>query len=253
MEIYQKYLVWNECTHSEGVVIGADELQEWLIPWWRSHFEQENDYPVLVVDFGLSDRMRSYCEEWAKVIPLKVFDLYVEKRETIDEERIGQWEATYGTHFWDTRHVWFKKPLACLRSPFEKSIWIDLDCEIRGSLAPLFKELEKEPEIALAKDPLLYVPFTLYNSGVLGFRHGAQIVSKWAECSFTRTGEFHGDQDLLSSLIHETGAALTELDPVWNWSRLYGNDEQAEVVHWHGEYGRFTIYDQLRKNDHFMS
>ena len=72
------------------------------------------------------------------------------------------------TSFWPCRNAWFKKPLACLQSPFEISLWIDLDCEVTGPLDVLYDVYGSS--IAMARYPQKYIPYPIYNSGVIVFR-----------------------------------------------------------------------------------
>ncbi len=85
---------------------------------------------------------------------LPVADIFVKEREEIDSSIAYDWEAYYGEQFWISRRAWFKKPLACLRSPFKRTIWIDLDCEVLGSLRGLFDTCQNPSGIALAKDQI---------------------------------------------------------------------------------------------------
>ena len=73
------------------------------------------------VDLGMSHYGKTFCSERGEVIPLQM-DLAFSDGESVR----------------DKRHSWFKKPFALLLSPFAHSIWLDLDCEVLGSLAPLF-------------------------------------------------------------------------------------------------------------------
>ena len=75
--------------------------------------------------------------------------------------------------FWQCRNAWFKKPLACLQSPFKRTIWVDLDCEVRRELGELFALGEQS--LALTQDAFVAysTSYPIYNSGV-PFREGYQ-------------------------------------------------------------------------------
>lgn len=49
--------------YMKGVLVGCDQTQEKLLHWWWKHYVQHNTYPVMFIDFGMSDAMRAWCEE----------------------------------------------------------------------------------------------------------------------------------------------------------------------------------------------
>src|SRR5579862_7309437 len=143
--LYPQYRRWRTDFNPQknGIIVGTDLTQEWLLPWWWKHYSAFNAYPVAFVDFGMSDPVKDWCRERGELISLFVADVFVAEREEIDPALVKQMEEACGKEFWPSRHAWFKKPLACLQSPFVKSLWIDLDCEIRGQLDPLFDLCEE--------------------------------------------------------------------------------------------------------------
>ncbi len=224
----------------QGILLGADITQEWILPWWWRHYSQYNHLPVAFVDFGLSFPMKKWCLERGELIPLRVCDFAAEKPD-MDEGLVRQFEADFGSHFWNARNVWFKKPLACLQSPFETTLWLDVDCEVRGSLSSLFTL----PGLAMAVDAIAPPrPYLTYNSGVMLFRRPHLFV-EWAAAAHEKSALFRGDQELLSSLIAETHYPITLLDPLYNWSRMLGECDAAQILHWHGENGKKVIRQEL--------
>src|SRR5690606_28348364 len=137
-----------------------------------------------------------------ELIPLLVVDDFVAEREEIATELVSDWEKSFSKKFWPSRNAWFKKSLACLQSPFQRTIWCDLDCEIRGSIEPLFAYSEHPSGIALRReDPRESLSYPVYNSGVIVFQRNLPLIEEWARQSFEKNHEFCGDQDLLSHLI----------------------------------------------------
>lgn len=226
----------------EGVVVGSDQTQEWLLPWWWDHYTHHNRYPVTFADFGLSLEKKMWCRERGTLVTLREIDFALE-RDAIDPELVAVWEAQFGKAFWPSRGAWFKKPLACLSSPFERSLWLDLDCEVRGNLAPLFELAEHPSGIAMARDSF-EVP-GIYNSGVIAFRRDLPLLHDWARASFEQNHTFRGDQELLSYLIAEQKLTIGEISPLYNWSRCQGDKPDAVIYHWHGEHGRAVIKHEL--------
>lgn len=216
-----------------GILVGANERQEWLLPWWWENYSLHNSYPVSFVDFGLSEEMKDWCKARGELIALYVPPLFVKDREEVSAQLVKQWER-YPDGFWDSREAWFKKPLACLQSPYEWTLWIDLDCEIVG---PLERILEYRLfGIALAKDPIAFAPiFPIYNSGVILFQNNHPLVVEWAREAGEKNGLFRGDQDLLSLIIAERNYPLSELPLIYNWCIRDGKREDVIIYHWSGD------------------
>lgn len=214
-----------------GIVVGSDDRQEWLLPWWWENYRKHNSFPVAFVDFGLSEKMKEWCRERGEWIRLRIADIFVKDKEEIESSRAEEWERTYGEGFWYSRKTWFKKPLACLQSPFKKSIWIDTDCEVLGKIEGMFEQ----EGFAIAKDQTCKG----YNSGVMVFQRNDPIVQEWADLSFEKNGEFRGDQDLLSEIL--AGKMIAELPPIYNWNVGYGENRKALIYHWLGDRGKLAL------------
>ncbi len=250
-QLFAPFRKWNkkEPIADEGIIVGSDLSQEWLLPWWWEHYRRWNNYPVAFIDFGMSQESKAWCKKRGSLISLPVADIFVAEKNQIDSEVISAWEGAYGREFWHNRNGWFKKPLACLLSPFQKTIWIDSDCEIRGALKEVFDFCEHSSGIAIAKEqndkqPLAWVG---YNSGVIVFKRGVVLLEEWADHSFERNHEYPGDQDILSVIIHDKNLKIGDLPLIYNWSRCSAINPQAVILHWHGNYGKATIAHQLNR------
>ena len=219
----------------EGILVGCDRKAEWLLPWWWEHYSAHNRYPVAFADFGMSDEARCWCASRGEL-----FSLTSRSPKALSSSTRSLWEATFGAGIWTFRDAWLKKPAACLLTPFAHTCWIDLDCEIRGSLAPLFQFLSLA-DIALVSDPdhraknqqvdpSLAPDETPYNSGVIAFRQNAPILQQWAALS--QTGAFVSDQEALSRAIHLQRPRLLDLPPIYNWFYPRGPNPQALIIHY---------------------
>jgi len=228
--------------NENGILVGADQTQEWILPWWWNQYKKDNNKPVAFVDFGLSFEKKDWCRERGELIPLRLFDFAAEKEE-MDPYFVKDLEDEFGSLFWNCRSAWFKKPFACLQTPFKKTIWIDIDCEIRCNLDPLFEY----DGVAMAKDqsPPDY-PFLVYNSGVMVFERDLPLIEFWADGAWNRNGQFRGDQELLSALIAEKNILVSELPPEYNWMRINHDHSKAQILHWHGVIGKSEIRMQSR-------
>lgn len=222
-----------------GVLVGSDARQEWLLPWWWENYCRYNSYPVTFADFGLSREMKKWCGEVGAIMPIHAPPCFVKDRSEVERALTEKWEEKYNDTFWEAREAWFKKPFACLQSPYLNTIWVDADCEVVASLEDLFAV-----EFGLVRDQAAEAPdFPIYNSGVIAFKKDHPLIVKWAAESLKKNGLFRGDQDLLSSIIHEKKIPIKELDPIYNWSIGEGKNSEAAVYHWLGEAAK----DLLRK------
>lgn len=231
---------------SVGILLGGNERQEWLLPWWWDHFRKSNHYPVAFVDFGFSAQGKEWCRAKGQLIDLRMPPLFVRDRDEVDSHFRDEWEAIYPDGFWDSREAWFKKPAACLVSPFDRTIWIDLDCQIVGPLDPLFAEIHPT-HIAIAKDIVASrrSPFPIYNSGVIVFPRGHSLIVEWARQAAINNGLFRGDQDLLAHIIQSQGQVVHELSPLYNWSIGEGMREDVKIYHLVGDAAKSFLRTKL--------
>ena len=238
---------WKRPVKKEkGVLCGAERSQQWLLPWWWSRYSEHNHYPVTFFDFGMTDEMKQWCAERGEVITVPIDTSFITARSSIDGKLAKQWEHDYGWRVWHSRLTWFKKPFALLESSYEQGIWIDLDCEILGSLDALFEEFDPTLELALVRaydcDHLPKLdPNICYNGGVVVFKHGSSIIESWAENAVTKNHLFGGDDPLLSHVICEHQHEVQELPEIYNWRMARGLNLSAVILHWVGTGGKKYI------------
>lgn len=226
-----------------GILVGTDKTQEWLLPWWWERYSAHNTLPVAFVDFGMSDEARQWCEARGQCLDAPApFALTPHTHFAEDKRR--RWEARCGDSIWHFRAAWFRKPTAFQRTPFDITCWLDLDCEVRCNLSSLFGELD-DADLAMAPEPA-YVQqkddaygFLLpgevsYNSGVVVFRKGAKILREWVELARGCNELFISDQNALSRAIYLHEPPFKELSAQWNWSPSVGESPEARIVHFHG-------------------
>ena len=245
MTLYSALQKWPSLQPSikQGILVASDITQEWLLPWWWNHYSRTNHLPVAFVDFGMSSEMKAWCKDKGIYIHLPVADIFVVDKEEVLPSLIQEWEYIYGKHLWGNRSAWFKKPFACLQSPFQTTIWIDIDCEIRDSIQELFSFSKNPDDLAIAREHS-----GSFNSGVMVFHHGLPLFEEWA-CRSIKENELHaGDQDVLSKIIEENASPISLLPPIYNWSRCESEDSSAVILHWHGTYGKAIIRHQMMRS-----
>ncbi|MBI3236108.1 MAG: hypothetical protein HYZ48_00085 [Chlamydiales bacterium] len=240
----------------EGVLCGADKHQEWLLPWWWSRYTDHNSYPVAFCDFGMSPGARAWCKERGEVIDIACDTKWVVPVDHALMERIDITQNFYKKNLSKSklypdsvsrmRKAWFKKPFAFLETPFQKTVWIDLDCEILASLSFLFDLCQKEDFLGLVREPdrshlPLFDSQILYNGGVIVYSQNLEKIRIWAQEAILLNGQFFADDHVLSHLISRNRWEVDEIPEVWNWRVSYGMNLNVQIVHWMGDGGKEII------------
>lgn len=223
---------------NDGVLVGCDHRQEWMLPWWWSRYSEHSSYPVTFIDFGMSEKVKKWCQQRGELIPLWAPIDFVRPKHEISADLAAEWESAYGKLLWTSREGWFRKPFAMLQTPFDRTLWMDLDCEVLGSLAPLFNKVHGYSGVALAKEPS---EESVYNTGVIVYRKSAPLIVKWAEECLLLNHQMLSDQSVLSHLIHEHNVEITELSSNYNWRMKCGINLNATIIHWAGDWGKLYI------------
>lgn len=151
---------------------------------------------------------------------------------------------------------WFFKPFLLLQSPYRRTIWIDIDCLVRGSIADLFDfadnphgislSVDKRPEKIKAKinSGILKPHHKHYTSGVLPYLHGNEIVKKWAWGVLELEGNFTGDQDVLNHIIGEENIEVPIFPSKYHYIVPRNEpviDPEALIIHFGGSSKRFIM------------
>jgi hypothetical protein len=236
----------------EGVIIAASSEMESLLPWWWYHYERHSHYPVVFVDLGVSLAARSFLQDKVDILPFTQ-NPQAKKPDPIQKELATQ----YGIDTECVRTHWFKKPSILAMSPFTKSVWLDLDCEVRGDISPLFSFCSTPHGIALAidlhaslkkilewhekKDGPLPVTF---NSGVICYHKDSTLIRQWLDECKHNSALYLGDQDALSACIAKQKKCITLLPDMMNWSYTQGDNNKARIMHWHSKQGKEHIAQQ---------
>lgn len=239
-ELFQWKIEVHDC---DGVIVGCCQNQEWLLPWWWMHFRMHNEYPVTFFDFGdMSSLARNFCSKRGGLVNLAPVKNHIVLEKNLTENCKSQWESE-GVNLNVSRSAWFKKPFACLQSPYKRTLWIDLDCQIRKSIEPIFEFCENSLNMAIAAEPdiiqllhqnsgILCYGEIEYNTGVIVFKHGCNIIQKWAKMCLQRNDSFRGDQEALSRMAFENDLQLPLLLPIHNCREL--DVKSVIIFHWLG-------------------
>ena len=220
-----------------GVIVGTDRELEWLLPWWWRYYSYHNSFPVTFIDFGMSKKALRWCKERGTIIAYPTTapsSAPIAHPSKLIDDRFKRWCSQEDYSKW--RHAVFKKPVAMTLSPYNTTVWIDIDCEICGSIANFFQILTDKSHFAVAKWP---TQNPHYNSGVVVFKKNTQVIQEWIDTCITQ----HAITDdwALTHLIQSEKLSITELPLEWNWFALWGRNPCAIITHWASSYGKQFI------------
>lgn len=208
---------------SQGVIVGCDKNQQDLLPFFWLNFKLHNNLPLTFFDFGMDETHSAWCKS-----------------------RGGYHHFPSDKN--SSRKTWFLKPLAIANSPYETTLWIDIDCLIRGNLVPLFDHCQGELGIAMVKEPndviqdsqkrqLIPQGATMYNSGVIVVKKNSPVLPVWIEAC-KPSNHFRGDQEALAAALHQMQKEPNLLPDTYNWL-VYGHkrvDTSSSVLHMTGPF-----------------
>jgi hypothetical protein len=202
-----------------GFMTGCDSETEWQLPWFVENFKKHNSTHLLVVDFGMSTEMA----KWAGENVDSLADMSTAKAKG-----------------------WFIKPIAMMNTPFDKTVWIDTDCEVVGNLDRIFNQIVGD-KLNMVLDRPWSKKFgtTMYNSGVVGFHRKPAILAKWA--AYVDPSKHRGDQEALHMMLDDLQRMvfINELQHKYNVLRLDHLSDTAPanrlVNHWTGAKGNTHI------------
>ncbi len=243
-------------TKEEGVIVGTSKNQEWLLPWWWMHYRLHNDYPVTFVNFGdLSPEAVEWCSKRGHVVDLELTDEFMAKKEAIDPSTAKIWEAMHPA-VWGFRFTWYKKPFALLLSPYKRTVWIDLDCQVRGSIKQLFTSCRNDAGFAAVPEHewsqqlnlsrgLIKHGEMIFNAGVVAFTKESKIIEEWAKQSREKNHLYCSDQQLLAHVLFNQKLNFTALSPNYNWTIDLQFNKNATILHWWGSDGKIKLKSQI--------
>ena len=208
-----KCINWKEPTRDRGILVMCDKDQEWLLPWWEENYHQYNHFPVQFVDIGLSEEGIKLCKTHGCYTKLPAIEL----------------------------KNWFKKPFALKLTQFKQTLYMDLDCEVRGSIFELFDT--KGFCVAMDVFNNFSIKKETVNSGVVLYDWNSPIVDRWADQVIKTYGKYRGDQDCLDSIEKD----FKVLPQEYNWMRLRGENDKAIIFHHTGTTGKETIKKQINQ------
>jgi len=236
-------LSWSEKGSGNGVVVAANGTQEWLLKWWWDHYSKKSDFPVTFFDLGMSKSARNFCESKGSVRSFTFPKGMIKTKEAISQKNIESWENTYPGDVWVGREQWFTKPFILLKSPYETTVWMDLDCEVLKPIDPLFDYANGGDGFSILqfhKDNANY-----YNTGVIVAKHGSKVPLKWAEQTQKRNEHHFGDETVLMEMLEHENLKITPHPLPYNCPTILPMHEDAVIRHYIGAQGKIQILRNL--------
>ena len=229
----------------EGVIVAADHEQEWLLKWWWKHYRSCNSHPVTFFDLGMSKSARLWCEKRGEVLSLAFPDSWMRE---VSPSQVESWKTTYPEPILHKRKAWFAKPFALLNSPYSRTLWIDLDCEVRRSIAPLFPYAIDKNGDGFSVVLLEFEGKHYQNSGVLSARRHSPVTAMWAKNAREKNHLYQGDDDLLVDTIRENHFRIPFFPMTYNHLTLLPGSEKAAIRHFAGPTGKWDLLKEVRRD-----
>lgn len=239
-----------------GIILGVSKELEWMLPWWFHHYNRTNSLPVAVVDFGLTPLGAEFAREKAILIQPELQTSFVKDKKYVSKFAAMSWESAVEGDLWEIRKKWLLKPQAMLNTPFEKTIWIDIDCQINTSLEEVMKNFPKDREkILISAESIVGQQFyhyygiedtKVYNSGVVGYYRNSKIINDWNQLCLKENQRFFGDQNALSHLINKNPSCCVELDRKYNFNPFAEEISDPLIIHWVGGRGKQKILEMMK-------
>jgi hypothetical protein len=224
-----------------GILSICDREYEWMIPWWFYSIRRFSSLPLHIIDIGLSIEMQNWCNRYSiGMTPFSIQKFPIQK-EDLNKNLKTAWENDYLGDLWKNRQVWFAKPEALLFSPFQKTLFLDLDCEI---VAPIDGLLEKQTPFAICENPYYDQEDYRFNSGVILYEK-RDIIHQWALKSYEESEKRMGDENVLSAVLSKTTFPFTCIEEKFNCRPTSKNRENACIIHHVGIEGKRNIMAQI--------
>ncbi len=252
--------MWNShLIASQGVIIGADKTQEWMLGWWYAHYKKYCDYPIAICDFGLSKNGLTKAKQIGTVLDFDKTSLLKLFNKTLCPKKETSWQELYSGKLQNIHPIWMLKPFGLAHTPFEKTIWIDLDCQIQGKLDDIFSFIDNStgftivPEMPdyqslLESKGYLLPGEIVYNSGVIGYKQGCKIIDLWKDEVLSHHTNYLGDQDALSRIIHRHRLPVHRMRMGYNARLRHAQDPSTVIVHYVHLWGKKYILEQMLLN-----
>ncbi len=160
---------------NQGVMTGCKESHEKYLESWFENYSKHNNYPVTFCDFGMSEKARTFCKKHGTILQAS------------------------------------SKVIALPKSPYENTVWTDINCEIKQTLCPLFEMTSVEDGFAIS-----YSKQQQPQCGVIAFKRTSPVILNWHACSIKNKNET--DENTLNFLLKEKTFLITHFSERFLWT-----------------------------------
>ena len=234
----------------KGILTGCNAEQEWMLKWWWENYSKHNNYPVTFCDFGMTPSAKKWCSKRGKILPFDPQSLPL-------TQNSAPWSGKLSKSALNRRSLWFSKPLILSKTPYAKTIWTDLDCEILKDLAPLFDMTESKDGFAIAYDSdentkharqnqTLKGGVKVLQAGVLAFKKASPVIPAWIDYCLKNLESEASDQTALSHLQAESPFDITILSNKYNWLNPEAPSPHAVIYHHNGTSRKRKLFSEIR-------
>ncbi len=245
---------------TDGVLVGCDQTQEWMLKWWWQNYARFNSLPVSFIDFGMSQSAKLWCKSKGSIVTFPLQNEYFNYKEQVNSSLRTTWEGSYYGNIWISRKIWLLKPFGLKETPYKRSIWTDIDCETHGNISHLLEYCNNECGFGIVQEPqrsqnnsrhrgILKSNETGYNSGVIVFKQNSCVIDKWTENTLLSHKEFLGDQDVLNRTIYLEKFEICEMPNIYNWRPADGENKNAVITHYVCERGKQAIFNKIMQSN----
>lgn len=224
----------------QGVLTGCDGGHAWMMPWWLKHFRKFNpDIEIAFADFG-------GIETTLQKEIYKQVDVWID----LSEMRMSR--------------NWFKKPVAIRACPFEKVIWMDNDCQVKGNISQMF-DWCNQSHVGVTWDVFTGLIRGVdgktikraVQTGIVVTHPKNELIQEWCDMCL-KAKAIRGDQEVFNYILDRRRreknytTKIKIMPPEFQWLRLQEANNNVLVMHWTGIQGKKEIQRQMGVDPTFM-
>ena len=235
-------------SNERGVLIGCDREQEKFLRYWYQNYRAFNNFPVAILDLGMSSAGKRIAQKIGRVIQVDQLPC------PSPLEKICSKAQKYYVRF--VQKPSYLRVLNLHRTPFDKTIMLDIDTEIRGYLGHLFDLINIPAGFAAnifkdhiqqkAKEDGLISPHETYYSCMIAYTKDSPIIGAWQKQTLNTT-PFLGDDVTLSKAIAKHNLNINLIPTHYN--RLYTDPmvvcPSTKIIHFNGPEGKIALFREM--------
>lgn len=191
----------------------------------------------------MSKSARMWCEQKGKVISFVLPPFFLQEKRPFSFPKT--WHPSKVDYVTNRRHIWFTKAFSLFQTPYDKTIWIDLDCEVKKSVQPLFDFCENTSGFAITydvdhttkewkDDGLLSPDAEGHQVGVFSFKRKSPVLNKWIQSCYDNHHQELSEQTCLNHVLKKENFDITIFSKKYNWVYLDNSHPDATILHYAG-------------------